>query len=215
MPGLSREGMIPHVRKTAEALWKIYVGITIAQILLHCATDPTISLFDSVTLSFSTISTGGFCVHNTGLLAYRNPSFPWIMGLFMILAGISFSLYYHCLKKKFHYLRDPEFYCYVIFLFVACFIMIWDLCADLIPFSFKEKFGYGPFQAISAMTTCGFSITNYDGWPLSAQLFMLILMFVGGMSGSSVGGIKIIRVVVIFRVIFRKIESFFVLGCRV
>ena len=208
MPGLTKEGMTPHIRKTAEAIWKIYVGLTFLQIILHLATDPSMSLFDATTLSFSTISTGGFCVHNDGLLFYNNAGVAWIMGFFMILAGISFALYYHCFKKKFRYLRDPEFYTYTILLFFGCAFIAWNLW-NWGSFSFTEICGHGPFQAISALTTTGFSITNYDPWPMGAQLLLIGLMYIGGMSGSAVGGLKIIRCIVVLRVMLNKIESFF------
>jgi len=208
MPGLTKEGMTPHIRKTAEALWKIYVGLTLAQIILHMATDPSMSLFDATTLSFSTISTGGFTVHNEGLAFYHNAGVAWIMAIFMILGGISFALYYHCFRRKFHYLKDPEFYCYAIFLFCGSAFIAFNLW-KIGRFSFTEICGYGPFQAISAISTTGFSITNYDSWPMSAQLLLIFFMYVGGMSGSAVGGLKVIRCIVIFRVMLQKIESFF------
>lgn len=208
MPGLTKEGMTPHIRRTAEALWKIYVGLTIAQIILHLVTDPSMSFFDAVTLSLSTISTGGFSVHNNGLAAYSNPGVGWVMAIFMFLAGISFASYYHCFKRRFHHLRDPELYGYLIFLVCGCLLMsgsLWSWGG----FSFKEIAGYASFQAISAISTTGFSIVNYDSWPMSAQHLMIFLMYIGGMSGSAVGGLKIIRCIVVFRVIFHKIESFF------
>lgn len=208
MPGLTKEGMTPHVQRTAEAIWKIYVGLTLLQIILHLITDPGSSLFDAATLSLSTISTGGFTTHNEGLLYYNNPVIAWIMGFFIFLAGISFALYYHCMKRKFKYLRDPEFYCYLIFLTIACILIAWNLW-KVGAFHFIEIAGHGPFQAISALTTSGFSIVNYDPWPMSAQLFLLGLMYIGGMSGSAVGGLKVIRCIVVVRVMLHKITSFF------
>ena len=208
MPGLTKEGMTPHIRQTTEAIWKIYVGLTLLQIILHVATDPSMSLFDATTLSFSTISTGGFSVHNEGLMYYHNTGVSWIMGFFMILAGISFALYYHCFKRRFRYLHDPEFYGYIFFLFLGSFIIIWNLW-NRGGFSFTGTFGHGPFQAISALTTTGFSIADYDPWPMGAQLLMIGLMYIGGMSGSAVGGLKIIRIIIVARVMLHKIESFF------
>ena len=208
MPGLTKEGMAPHIRKTAEAIWKLYVGLTLAQIILHVATDPSMSLFDATVLSFSTISTGGFCAHNDGLNAFTTPGVSWIMGLFMFLAGISFSFYYYCYTRRFRQLRDPEFYTYLFCIFFGCILMSWTLI-HAGAFSFLEKYAYAPFQAISALTTSGFSIVNYDSWPMRTQLLMLFLMFIGGMSGSAVGGLKIIRSIIVVRVIFYKIKSLF------
>lgn len=208
MPGLTKEGMTPHIRKTTEAIWKIYVGLTFLQIILHLVTDPSMSLFDAATLSFSTISTGGFCVHNEGLLFYKNGGVGWIMAIFMTLAGISFALYYHCFKRRFRYLRDPEFYGYIFLLFFGSFVIAWNLW-KIGAFSVMETWGSGPFQAISALTTTGFSIIDYDSWPMSAQIFLIALMYVGGMSGSAVGGLKIIRCIVVLRIMLHKIESFF------
>jgi len=209
MPGLTKEGMVPHIRKTAEAIWKLYVGLTALQIIFHIAADPSMSLFDATVLSFSTISTGGFCAYNDGLHAFNNSGVAWIMGLFMFLAGISFAFYYYCYTRRLKQLKDPEFYTYLFCVFFGCVLLSWTLIYAG-GFSFLEKYAYAPFQAISALTTSGFSIVNYDGWPMSTQLLMLFLMFIGGMSGSAVGGLKIIRSIIVVRVIFYKIKSLFI-----
>lgn len=208
MPGLTKEGMVPHIRKTAEAIWKLYVVLTGAQILLHIATDPSLSLFDAAVLSFSTISTGGFCAYNEGLGAFAGSGVGWIMGLFMFLAGISFAFYYYAYTRQWRRLKDPEFYTYSWLAVLGSALMAWALF-DAGLFSWIQTYADAPFQAISALTTSGFSLTNYDSWPMNAQLLMLFLMFIGGMSGSAVGGLKVIRSLIVVRVIFHKIKSLF------
>lgn len=202
--GPTKEGIRPRIRETAVFLWKIYIGLTVLQIALLIFSDPKIPFFDAVTLSFATLSTGGFTVHNDGLASYPLGSIGWVIGLFMILGGLNFSLYFHCLKRKIYRLNDVEFFSYLAILLMGC------LCLSAIlwytsSFSFKLT----ALQAISAQTSTGYAFINYDYWPLTSQFLLLMLMFIGGMSGSTAGGIKVIRVVTIFRVISNKIESFF------
>lgn len=205
VPGPNKEGMMPRVTETAGFLWKIYLGLTVAQIILMLTSDPTMSLFDATSLSFSTISTGGFTVRNDGLASYHNIS--WAIGLFMILGSLNFSLYFFCLRGKFYRLYEPEFFYYLITLVFGCLLMTWNLWRVHFPFS--EALGQGSFLAISAQTSTGFAIANYDLWPFTCQMLLIVLMYIGGMSGSTAGGIKIIRYVIVLRILKNKIESLF------
>lgn len=214
MPGLSKEGMTPRIKETASMLWKIYLGLTLFQTALLMFTNSTISFFDAITLSFSTISTGGFSVSNLGLQAYPSLSTHWIIALFMIFGSLNFTLYFHCLKGKFYRLYEPEFFLYLLMLLGGCLLMslnLWNTphFGSASRFSFGEALQNGSFMAISAQTSTGFSLTSYDLWPFACQLLMVILMFIGGMSGSTTGGIKVIRYFIVMKAIKNKIETLF------
>jgi len=217
MPGPNKDAMTPRIKETASLLWKIYLGLTAAQIILLILTNPSLPFFDALTLTFSTISTGGFSIHNDGLTSYHSISLEWIVVIFMVLGSINFSLYFHCLRGKIYRIYEPEFFTFLFSLLFSSLLMTWVLWespkilfkAGEGIFTLTEALRYGTFQAISSQTSTGFAIANYDLWPSACQVLMLILLFVGGMSGSTAGGIKIARHCILFRVITHKIESIF------
>lgn len=216
-PGSTKEGIMPRIKESAGMLWKIYISLTALQVGLLLLTDRGMSLFEAVALSLATISTGGFTIYNGCFMGLLN---PWTLGvivLFMVLGGVNFSLYYYCLKRKFAMLWQPEFFYYLLSLLVGCLLVSWGFWNHSGQFlgrvveapSLGEALFYGSFQAISTQTSTGFLIISYDFWPFSSQAVMLMLMFVGGMSGSTAGGIKVIRFLIVWRVIYNKVEAFF------
>ncbi len=204
--GPSKESMMPQIKETASKLWKIYLGLTICQIILLMVTNDAISLFDAVTISFSTISTGGFTGQNNGIATFNSAYTDWIIVLFMILGSISFSIYFFCMRGKFNRLRDPELRLFLLIILFAVIVATWQLLGS---YPFWKAFQFGTFQVISAQTSTGFSTANYDIWPFSVQVLMLILFYVGGMAGSTAGGIKVVRHQTFFRIMLNKIESIY------
>ena len=202
--GINKEGITPRIKETASLLWKFYLGLTTLQVILMMATDRAMPLFDAVTLAFSTISTGGFTTMNKELITY--PATLWIIAVFMLAGSFNFTLYFHCLKGKFYRLYEPEFFLYLSILAGGCLLMSIPL---LTKYPLLESLKQGSFMAISTQTSTGFSITSYELWPFACQVLMVILMFIGGMSGSTTGGIKVIRYFIILRLIKDKIESLF------
>ncbi len=214
VPGVTKEGMTPRIKETASVLWKIYLGLTILQVILMKLTNGSMPLFDAVALSFSTISTGGFTVTNHGLQSYSNMATNGIIALFMVAGSINFTSYFYALRGKFYRVYEPEFVLYSVILFIGCLLMslpLWHtpVMGTTERYSLGSSLLQGSFMAISAQTSTGFSIIDYDLWPFSCQFFMLILMYIGGMSGSTTGGIKVIRYFIILRLIKNKIESLF------
>lgn len=204
--GLNKDEIMPRIKETTRLLWKTYVGLTVLQIILLMSTNSALSFFEAITLSFSTISTGGFTIYNDSLEHFRHPATLSIITVFMILGATKFSLYFYCLKGKFARLRDPEFFYYLVILLLGSLLMSGGLLHKL---PLKEALQLGTFQAISAQTSTGFFLVDYDLWPFACLALMLLLMYIGGMSSSTAGGIKIIRYVIIYRIIVQKIESFF------
>ncbi len=206
MTGPNKEAVMPRIRETASLLWKIYLGLTLIEVFLLLLTNPSLPFFDALTLSFSTLSTGGFSVKNAGISAYNSLATEGIVSLFMILGSINFILYFHCLKGKIYRIYEPEFFAFFGILLTGCMVVSLSL-TQVLPW--KEAFRQGFFQAISGQTSTGFSVASDSLWPIYSQFLVLLLMFVGGMSGSTTGGVKVARLMIFFRVIAHKIESVF------
>jgi len=208
--------LVPRLRETMGLLWKIYVGFTVLQVLLLLGTNPKLPVFDAITLSLSSISTGGFSIHSSSIAFYNNPWTESIVMIFMILGAINFTLYFYLLRGKIYKFYEPEFFFFIGTVIAGIALVSWDIWDIHLPFAsyfpnynFTEAIRYGSFQAISALTCTGFSSVNYDYWPFGAQAVLLILMYIGGMSGSTTGGLKSARHLILFRTARHKIESLF------
>ncbi len=206
MPGPSKESLTPRIKETATLLWKIYLGLTFAQVILLMLTNGNIPFFDALTLSFSTISTGGFSIHNDSIAAYHSIHTEWIVILFMILGSLNFSLYFHCMKRKIYRIYEPEFFIYLLSLIVGSLILTATLAKT---YPLPEALRYGIFQAVSSQSSTGFTTGNFSLWPFASQYFLIILLFIGGMSGSTSGGIKVARHLISYKAIVSKLESLF------
>ena len=179
------ERIRPRFRTTARLLWTIYIGFTAVQILL-LRFWAKLPLFDSTCISFSTLSTGGFTPTVKSIGAYGSPLAEYIIMVFMFLAGMSFIIHYHILRRTWRAIRDDEFRLYVIIIAAAIFLLIAAQGFS----SYREEM----FQAISIMTTTGFVTTDYGTWASSAKMMLLALMFIGACGGSTGGGIKVVRI---------------------
>ncbi|MFA4915747.1 MAG: TrkH family potassium uptake protein [Syntrophales bacterium] len=189
----------PRISETAKTLWKVYVLITITQIVLLIAGG--MSVFDSICHAFCTMPTGGFSTKNASVAHFNSVYFDSVIIIFMILAGINFSLHYKFLRggaKVFS--SDVE--CRVFLAIVGIFILIVTLniygtatAYESITRAFRDA----AFQVSSIITTTGFVTADYEKWPALSQLVLLICMFLGAMAGSTGGGIKIMRVMLLFK----------------
>jgi trk system potassium uptake protein TrkH len=189
-PGPLPERLRPRFSTTARLLWTIYAGFTAAQIALlyFLARLP---LFDSICISFSTLSTGGFTPTTASIGAYANPLAEYIIIVFMLLAGMNFIIHYHVLRGHWKAIKDDEFRLYLIVLLVAASLLIFARGLS----SYRD----GLFQAISIMTTTGFVTADFSSWHSSARIVLLALMFIGGCGGSTGGGIKVVRVLTLMK----------------
>lgn len=217
VPGPTKDAVTPRIQETAGVLWKLYLGFTIAEIFLLMLTNENIDLFNATAITFSNLSTGGFSVRNASIGAYESATTEWIVMTFMLLGSINFALYFHCLKGKIYRLYEPEFLAYIVSIIIGSSIVIWHLLGlekslltgEMGVFSGGEAFRYGAFHLISAQTSTGFATANFDTWPSSVQVLLLMVMFVGSMSGSTGGGIKIVRHYMLLRIAINKVESIF------
>jgi trk system potassium uptake protein len=218
VPGPLKDSLTPRIKETALQIWKIYLGLTLIQMVFLALANPALGGLDLVTISFSTVSTGGFSIRNESIAAYHSPDTEWVIIIFMILGGVNFSLYYYALKGKLYRIYEPEFLLYMVIILVSCSMAVWFLIGtpeEKWPELFQKTFTnteairYGFFQIISALTSTGFVTADYNVWPYTVQVIIFLVTYIGGMSGSTSGGIKIIRHIMLFRIGQYKIESLF------
>ncbi|MFI5359030.1 MAG: TrkH family potassium uptake protein [Halanaerobiales bacterium] len=193
--------LVPKIAETARILYIIYILLTGLEIIfLKIGGMP---LFDAVTHTFATVGTGGFSTKNKSIAAYNMPSIEWVIMIFTFLAGVNFSLYYDVLMGKFKSLfkdREFQFYCTVIGIAIILItINITDSWGNIL-LSFRQA----AFQVVTIITSTGFATLDYSIWPAFSKMILFILMFFGGCAGSTSGGIKILRVMIVFKYIKRE-----------
>jgi trk system potassium uptake protein TrkH len=200
VPGPTPERLQPRIAQTAKLLWYVYAGMTAAQAILYLFGG--LSLFDAVTHAFSTMSTGGFSPRGASLAAYDSAYVHYVTILFMFLAGVNFALHYRAFSSRGRiYLEDAEFRFFAVVMLgatvvVAALVLGEGLYRELgVELAVRDAL----FQVVSIGTTTGFVTRDYELWPLGAQMVLLALMFMGGMSGSTGGGAKVIRINVLMR----------------
>jgi trk system potassium uptake protein TrkH len=197
VPGPVADKIRPRVKETAKILWMVYVGLTLAEtILLGISGMPW---FDSICHALTTMPTGGFSTQNASIGAYGNPVIHYIIIIFMFIAGVNFTLHFLALTGKFKgYFRDPEFLSYLGITLAVTFFIFLNVASATVQWT-HENFLVSLFQSVSILTTTGFGSANYGLWPHFSQFLLLILMFVGGMGGSTGGGMKIARIILLMK----------------
>ena len=190
MPGISPDRLHPRVTETAKSLWGIYVLFTIAEVLLLWAGE--MDLFDSVCHSFATMATGGFSTKNDSIAGFA-PYTQYIIMIFMALAGINFTLHYLALHRKFGKIwSNQEFKTYISIIVIVSLMIGFGLVVFM-DSGIEKAFRDAMFTVISILTTTGFVTADYYVWPVFLWMFLFVLMFVGGSAGSTGGGMKIVR----------------------
>jgi len=187
----------PRISDTAKTLWKVYLSFTAIQVILLAAGG--MSLFDAVCHAFCTMPTGGFSTKNASTAYYNNVYFDCVLIGFMLLAGINFSLHYRLIKGDLKIFgRDSE--CRVFLILVAVFtaLITFDIYGSVYS-SASESLRQAAFTVSSIITTTGFVSADYDKWPAFSQMILVICMFLGSMAGSTGGGMKIMRIMLVIR----------------
>jgi trk system potassium uptake protein TrkH len=194
-PSPVADKLTPRITDTAKALWKIYIALTVLQIVFLFAGGMTI--FDAVCHAFSTMPTGGFSPKNASIAHYGSGYIEFVVIIFMFAAGINFSLHYKLVTGNIRqFIRDPEFRVYIGLIGAFILILTLDLFGSVYH-HLTEAFRYASFQVISIMTTTGFVTADFEKWPPLSQQILLFSMFLGGMAGSTGGGIKLMRIVLL------------------
>ena len=204
-PGPSPDKFVPKIGKTAKILYLMYVLMTLLQVILLLLGG--MPLFDSVVHSLSTAGTGGFSSRNASVGAYGSLYIEIVIAVFMFLFGVNFTLYYMSFKgglKK--ALKDEELRFYVLII-LASFALISIDTYGRVYHTFWEALRHSSFHVGSVITTTGFSTQDFGGWPVFSQAVILMLMFIGAMAGSTGGGLKCVRALILLKAIKREVKK--------
>ena len=200
-PGPSVEKLVPKVKNTAMILYGIYTVMTFIEVLLLLISG--MPLFDALTTSFGTAGTGGFGIKNDSITGY-NSSIQIIVTVFMILFGLNFNIYYLILCKKFKQaLHSEELKAYLLVIFATIGIITFNV-RSFFP-TIGEALKHAAFQVGSIITTTGFSTTNFDLWPQVSKTILIMLMFMGACAGSTGGGIKVSRLLILIKTLKKEL----------
>ncbi len=198
VPGPTADKLHPRVKQTAQRLWGIYVLFTAIEIVLLWIGGMT--FFDAVNHAFTTMATGGYSTKQASIAYYDSPFIQYVIILFMIIAGVNFSLSYFALKRKFYKVTGNEEFRYylgiiAVFTLAITVIVVLQDTGD----SFEKSFRDALFQVVSLITTTGYVTADYLSWGSLAAILSFSIMFFGGSAGSTGGGIKIVRIVLLFK----------------
>ena len=198
--------MTPRITETAKALFMVYVSLTATCCLAYWFAGMT--LFDAICHAFSTIAIGGFSTHDASIGYFDSPIIMAICSVFMLISGINFALHYLLWRRRSlrHYSADPEtqFYLFYIGLsLVVCCIFL----AATHTLSLSDSLLHGIFQTISMATTTGFSTTDFANWPIFAPIMLILISFIGGCGGSTGGGMKAVRILLMMKQGYRELAQ--------
>ena len=202
MPGPVVGKLMPRARDTASILYKIYVGMTLAQIVLMWIGG--MPLYESIVHAFGTAGTGGFGVKADSIAGY-SPYLQWVITVFMLLFGINFNLYYLLLIRRFRAAAQSSECWYYLGIVGVCIALI---TVNILPMyeNFREALRLSAFQVASIVTTTGYATADFNLWPQFSKAILLLLMIMGACAGSTGGGLKVSRAVMLFKMVGKEIR---------
>jgi trk system potassium uptake protein TrkH len=206
-PGpLKDSKLTPRITETAKALWMIYLGITLLCAMAYWLGGMT--LFDAVGHAFSTVAIGGMSTHDAGFTWFESPTLELIAMFFMVVAGINFAVHFTSWNRASSqpYFHDPELRVYAGLLLGFAVLTSIALYLNGTYESFAESARFGSFQVVSVMTTTGFHTANFSLWPGFIPIMLICIAFIGGCAGSTCGGMKVIRIMLLYRQASREIS---------
>lgn len=202
-PGPSVGKLVPKMRKTAAILYFLYIILTVLDFLFLIVGG--MPVFDAVCTSFGTAGTGGFGIKNDSIASY-SPYLQNVTTVFMLLFGVNFSCYYLLTQRQIkNVLKDEELRLYVLIVLGSIGLIVWNL-GDFYP-TLEETVRHAAFQVSSIITTTGFATTDFDLWPSFSKTILLCLMVIGACAGSTGGGLKVARVLLLFKSLKRNIAQ--------
>lgn len=223
-PGPNPRGFRPRIKDTAAILYQIYLGLTVVQTvaLMLCG----MNLYEALCHTFATLATGGFSTRAASVAAFDSVAVDMVILFFMICAGTNFVLFFAMLHGQWKTpFRDTEWRVYIALLAVGTLLVTVNLLGveggfsvgdEPLPArektgmgSFPEALRYASFQVVSIMTTTGFCTADFNAWPYFSRVLLLLLMFVGGCAGSTGGGMKVVRIVMLLKMAYWRLESTF------
>lgn len=204
VPGPTPDRLTPRIKNTAKLLWGVYALISLTEAILLKLSGMT--WFDALCHTFGTMATGGFSTKNTSIGHYNSAFIDGIIIVFMILAGINFALHYRALRgKPLVYFKDPETKYFMVIIVVAALIIgynVWHVTGH----HFFKTTQHSLFQVVSILTTTGYTTADFEQWSTLSQVILFFLMFFGGCAGSTGGGIKMIRTIVLLKLAINEIK---------
>jgi trk system potassium uptake protein TrkH len=204
VPGPVADKLTPRVTETAKILWGVYISISILEIILLKIGG--MNLFNATCHTFGTMATGGFSTKNASIGFYESAYIQYVIIFFMIVAGINFSLHYRFLKKGITvYPKNHEFMFFMSLILTATLFIGYDTLFHHFP-KLEVAFRQTLFQVVSILTTTGYGTADYEQWSFSSQFILFLLMFIGGCAGSTGGGMKVIRLYIMFQFVRTEVK---------
>jgi len=204
-PGPTSDKIHPRIKETAKRLWLIYVGLTITVSILLWICGMT--FYDAINHGLTTMATGGFSTKNASIAYYNTiPAIQYVIAAFMFVAGVNYTLIYFSLKGDFKRLWSSDEFKTYLFIVLGLIVLVSALVYNCGVYGLEKSFRESLFQVISVITTTGFVSADYTSWTPFLTLLFFILLFVGASAGSTSGGIKIIRHIVIFKNSFLELK---------
>ena len=203
-PGPSVDKLVPRVGNNAKILYQLYVWLSVIMLALLLCTG--MNLYDALIHVFGAAGTGGFSNYNASVGAFNNPAVDIIIGVFMALFGVNFSLYYYLLRRNWKVsLGNSELHAYGAILLGASVLIALNIL-PLYGGNFLTALRYSFFQVSSVMTTTGYATADFNLWPQLSRTLLVLIMLIGASAGSTGGGIKVIRVQMLFKGMVREIR---------
>lgn len=205
-PGPVKDSRLtPRITETAKTLWYVYFAFTLLCLISYLVAG--MGFFDALCHAFSTVAIGGFSTHDLSIGHFDSVAIDMVAIVFMFLAGINFSLHFFAWRNVSirHYAQDPEFKAYALMLLMLSAIVVTTLSFIGVYTNVSDSFVNGLFQAVSIGTTTGFTTANYAAWPGALPVLLILASFIGGSAGSTAGGIKVIRCLLIAKQGLREI----------
>lgn len=203
VPGPISDKLTPRITETAKLLWVVYMIISAVEtiLLLFGGMD----LFESLCHTFGTMATGGYSTKNTSIASYNSIYIDYVILIFMIIAGTNFSLHYKLMRGDFKsFIFNPEFKVFIMIIAVATLLISIDTYFNVYQ-NVSDAIRYSAFQVVSIITTTGYATADYEKWSISSQIILFALMFIGGSAGSTAGGIKVMRIMLIVKFAYSEI----------
>ncbi len=200
-PGPSIEKLVPKMKSTAIILYAIYFGMTVLQIILLLVGK--MPVFDAITISFGTAGTGGFGIKNTSLADYST-YIQNVVTIFMLIFGVNFNIYYLLLFRKFKIaFKSEELRSYLLIVLTAIVLIAFNIGGLK---NFLASIQVAAFQVASVITTTGYATLDYNTWPTFSKAILVLIMFIGACAGSTAGGMKVSRIVILFKTLGKELS---------
>jgi trk system potassium uptake protein TrkH len=204
VPGPRGKGLVPRIRDTSKALWRIYLFITLGEILLLVLVG--MQPFEAIAHAFSTMGTGGFSTRNASIASFDNIGAEMVIVVFMVLAGVNFGLIFEATRKRSWrtLLRSTELKVYLGFYALVVLVValnIWPMKHSLL-----QALRFASFQVAAVVSTTGFGTDDFELWPTLSRTLLIVCYFIGGSAGSTAGGMKVIRIIIIVKVLLVELR---------